>query len=193
MQPYSLGMGVRMHLERRPLRIRPRGEEPQSVSMQTLRRQQRIPAPVEDVFAFFADAQNLAEITPRWLGFKIKSPLPIEMKTGATIVYRIRLAGWPVRWVTRIATWNPPRAFVDRQETGPYSFWEHTHEFHPDGPALRMVDTVRYELPLGLIGRWVHALAVRPALNAIFDYRRDRIAERFGGTRSPIARPVRRG
>jgi ligand-binding SRPBCC domain-containing protein len=38
-----------------------------------------------------------------------------------------------------------------------------------------MTDRVRYALPLGRLGDAVHAVAIRTLLNAIFDYRFDRI------------------
>ncbi len=145
-----------------------------------LQRRQTLHAPLESVFAFFSDAGNLAAITPPWLGFTILTPLPVEMREGLRLDYRIRLAGVPLRWRTEIVQWDPPRGFVDRQERGPYALWEHRHRFHADGALVQMADEVRYRLPLGPIGRLAHALAVRRALEAIFDYRRDRIDERFG-------------
>ena len=47
--------------------------------------------PLEQVFEFFSKAGNLGLLTPPWLRFTIVSPLPIEMKAGALIQYRIRL------------------------------------------------------------------------------------------------------
>ncbi len=102
------------------------------------------------------------------------------MAEGLRLDYTIRLAGLPLGWRTEIVEWDPPNGFVDRQERGPYALWEHRHRFDPEGGAVRMVDEVRYRLPLGFVGRLAHTVAVRRALNAIFDYRRDRIAERFG-------------
>jgi hypothetical protein len=43
-----------------------------------------------------------------------------------------------------------------------------------------MADIVRYALPLGALGAFAHALAIRPTLAAIFDNRFARIRERFG-------------
>ncbi len=85
-----------------------------------------------------------------------------------------------MRWRTRIADWDPPRGFTDVQERGPYALWEHRHLFRALGSGVRMTDHVRYALPLGPIGRATHALVVRSALNAIFDYRARRIRARFG-------------
>ena len=99
----------------------------------TLERAQRLPGSPDEVFAFFADAHNLEAITPPWLGFRIVTPGPIEMRPGALIEYRLRLHRVPVRWLTRIETWEPGRRFVDVQVRGPYRLWHHTHEFEPDG------------------------------------------------------------
>lgn len=148
-----------------------------------LERSQRIDAPLEAVFPFFAEAGNLELLTPDWLGFRFVTPLPIRMCDDARIEYRIRLAGVRLRWRTRILRWDPPNGFVDRQERGPYRLWEHTHRFERDGDAVVMTDRVRYALPFGPIGRFAHAIAVRRALGAIFDHRFARIAERFAAPR----------
>lgn len=149
------------------------------MKVHVLEREQWIPATRERVFAFFADAGNLETLTPGWLGFRILTPLPIAMRDGARIEYRIRLAGVPLRWRTRIARWDPPHGFVDVQEKGPYALWEHTHRIEPCGDGVRMTDLVRYALPLGPLGGLAHALAVRAALAAIFDHRFARIRALF--------------
>jgi hypothetical protein len=145
------------------------------VKIYLLERTQSIERPLSETFDFFARAENLELITPPWLHFRILSPLPIQMRVDARIDYTIRLAGWPMRWRTRIAVWEPERRFVDVQERGPYALWEHAHFFAPQGSGVRMTDRVRYALPLGWLGRSANALAVRFALPAIFDYRFDRI------------------
>jgi len=150
------------------------------VKVYTLERKQWIPAPLERVAAFFADAANLDDLTPPWLRFRILTPLPIELHEDASIEYRLRLAGVPVRWRTRIATWKPPHVFVDVQERGPYALWEHTHRFRPLGEGVLMADVVRYALPLGRLGALAHGAGLAAALATIFDYRFSRIRERFG-------------
>lgn len=142
--------------------------------------EQWIPRPIDEVFAFFADAHNLEEITPPWLGFRILSMSTASIQEGTTIHYRLRLHGIPVHWRTDIREWNPPRSFVDEQTSGPYREWRHTHTFEAHGDRTKMIDDVEYSLPFGILGRMVHAVKVHWDISKIFEYRRMRIDAHFG-------------
>jgi ligand-binding SRPBCC domain-containing protein len=145
-----------------------------------LQREQWVPQPLEEVFAFFSDARNLEVITPAWLGFRILSPPPVPMQSGTTILYRIHWHGFPMRWLTEIESWDPPTQFVDVQREGPYRLWHHTHSFESVAGGTRMRDVVRYALPLGILGRLAHACLVRSEVDAIFDYRARKISSILG-------------
>lgn len=126
--------------------------------------------PRERVFAFFADAANLARITPSELDFEIITPQPIAMETGALIDYRLHLFGVPLRWQTRIARWQPTSEFMDEQLRGPYKLWQHTHRFRDSADGTVIEDVVRYRLPFEPFGELAHPL-VRLQLNRIFRFR----------------------
>ena len=138
-----------------------------------LEREQLLECPIERVFAFYADAANLEALTPRFLRFRIVTPLPIAMRVGTRIDYALSLHGVPIRWRTLITRWDPGAGFVDEQEAGPYAYWRHEHVFEARGRQTLMRDTVDYREPLGALGRVAHALFVRGALERIFDFRRD--------------------
>jgi ligand-binding SRPBCC domain-containing protein len=145
----------------------------------TLRREQSVPYPVNEVFAFFSDAANLARITPPWLSFRIEGKGPVRISRGTTIRYRIGWHGLPMRWTTEIRRWDPPHSFVDVQLAGPYRLWHHTHRFYPERGGTRICDTVRYALPFGWIGRLVNRFKVRRDVEQIFDYRTAEIGRIF--------------
>ena len=146
------------------------------MAVHVLSREQVLPATPEEVFPFFGDARNLEAITPPFLGFRVVTPEPIEMRPGTLIEYRLRLHAVPLRWRTTIAVWDPPHRFVDVQLSGPYTLWHHTHDFETTaGGGTLMRDTVRYALPLGPLGEIAHALLVRRDLARIFDFRRDAV------------------
>jgi ligand-binding SRPBCC domain-containing protein len=146
--------------------------------------EQMVPRPRPEVFAFFADAANLERLTPPRLKFSIRTSLPIAMRPGAIIDYRLSLFGFPFRWRTVMEVFEPDSRFVDLQAAGPYAFWRHLHEFTdaPGGTLIR--DRVEYQLPLGPLGRLARALFVRRQLEHIFDYRRRIIEQVFSAGRS---------
>ena len=137
-----------------------------------------IERPLDEVFDFFARAENLQEITPPALDFSIVTPLPIEMREGTRIDYRLRLSGIPFGWQTEITEWDPPYAFTDEQLRGPYRTWIHRHTFEPLGSRVRMVDEVRWRLPLEPVGS-VALPFVRRRLRSIFTYRAHRLDQIF--------------
>ncbi len=145
----------------------------------TLKREQFIPRSLSEVASFFADAANLEVLTPEFLHFKILTPLPIEMRTGALIDYQIQLFGIPFGWRTRIEDFDPPYRFVDTQISGPYKLWHHTHLFEEVDGGVLMTDLVRYQMPAGPLGWIVHSLHVKKTLETIFNYRYQKIAELF--------------
>jgi ligand-binding SRPBCC domain-containing protein len=146
------------------------------MSVHVLEREQFVPRPVDQVFAFFAQARNLERITPPWLRFEVLTPGPIEMGPGTLIRYRLRVHAVPVRWSSRIEEWDSGRLFVDRQLRGPYRLWHHRHEFVPSAEGTVVRDRVRYALPLGRLGELAHAAFVRRDLEQIFDFRRAAVA-----------------
>lgn len=149
-----------------------------------LNRSLTLELPREQVFEFFADAGNLERITPPELSFAILSPQPIEIEQGTLIDYKLSLRGLPMTWRTEISVWEPPNRFVDRQLSGPYRQWVHTHTFTEVGPEETLIeDEVRYRLPLEPLGDIAHFF-VRRELEYIFDFRQKAVAEILGNVSS---------
>ena len=135
-----------------------------------------VEAPIEKVFDFFSRAENLEKLTPGFLHFRILTPLPIEMKSGTLIDYRIKLHHIPILWRTRIDKWEPPHRFTDTQLKGPYTLWNHEHQFIKTGSGTIIKDHVSY-IPRGgwLLSPLINLLFVKKELEKIFAYRQNQI------------------
>ena len=136
-----------------------------------------VPRPSDEIFAFFADATNLEELTPPWIRFSVTTSPPIEMRPGLLIDYKLRIRGVPMRWQSEITAWDPPRRFVDESRRGPYKFWHHEHRFEPTAEGTRVIDEVNYGVPGGAL---IHWLLVSRDIAKIFRYRQAKLSELFG-------------
>lgn len=140
----------------------------------TFRATQFIARPLDEVFRFFSDAGNLEAITPPALSFAIRSA-PAEVERGSIIAYELRLRGFPIRWKTLIAQWDPPVRFVDVQLRGPYRLWNHVHEFVTRDGGVEVTDRVDYVLPFAPFGELASPMVARD-IDEIFRFRRKTIA-----------------
>jgi ligand-binding SRPBCC domain-containing protein len=135
--------------------------------------------PLNEVFEFFSKAENLNEITPPMLRFKILSPLPIEMKKGTLIDYSIVMHGIPFKWKTKITDWNPGVSFTDEQLKGPYRVWRHQHVFAAEGEFTRMTDIVYYLSPGWIFEPLIEKFFIKKKVKEIFSFRELKLKQLF--------------
>lgn len=134
---------------------------------------------LEDVFAFFTSPNNLEQLTPSFLGFKVLHSSDSNVRLGTVIDYRLQLHGLPLRWKSRISEYVEGTMFADEMLSGPYRRWYHRHLFRQVPGGVEIADIVEYDLPLGPLGRLARLLFVRSQLESIFAFRRAAIAARF--------------
>ena len=144
--------------------------------------EQFIPIGIDEAWDFFSSAKNLALITPPEMDFKILTELDDrEIFEGMIIDYTVRpLFGIPLKWQTEIIKVKKPWSFTDRQVKGPYKVWEHTHIYIRQNNGIIMQDEVKYELPLGLVGKIANALVVRKKIEDIFTFRKNVLTKMYG-------------
>ncbi len=135
--------------------------------------EQFLPISIDKAWDFFSSPKNLAKITPPSMDFRILTDLnENDIYEGMLIDYRVKpLLGIPVKWQTRIFDVKHKASFTDEQLKGPYKLWRHTHTFIPQENGVLMKDIVRYQLPLGWLGRLAEKLIVRDKIKSIFHYR----------------------
>ena len=166
----------------------------------TFQAEQWLPYPVDLVFAFFSNPQNLPPLMPAWQKARVEEAMLASPPQGPPSRYRLRGAAAgvgssitlsfrpvpfsPLRipWEATITefVWN--EFFCDIQEPGrgPFAYWHHCHRvatLAKDGVSGTNVnDEVEYELPFGSFGEMAHGL-VRRQIEKTFTFRQQRVAE----------------
>jgi ligand-binding SRPBCC domain-containing protein len=146
----------------------------------TLAFTQQVARPLPEVFSFFSRAENLEELIPPWLNFKICKAEPQPVQKGTLINYSLRVHGLPLRWTSEIVEWEPPHRFVDLQLRGPYKLWRHEHRFEARDDGTLISDTINLSLPLGFLGQIAYKIKVHSDLQEIFAFRREKVRALFG-------------
>jgi ligand-binding SRPBCC domain-containing protein len=160
--------------------------------------EQWLPYPVEAVFAFFTNPDNLPALMPAWQQARIEKaalvPPPAASAsagsacagngTRLTLSFRpFRHLPFRVRREAEITDFSWNGQFCDRQVRGPFAWWYHCHRLRPvDRHGMDMtliVDHVEYELPFGFVGSLVHRLFVRRQIEEIFSFRQRQLSQIF--------------
>jgi len=142
---------------------------------------QKLPITKEQAWDFLSSPKNLATITPDYMGFNILSGADRPMYAGQIIQYIVTpVLGIKTKWVTEITHVREGEYFVDEQRFGPYALWHHKHFIKEIDGGVEMEDIIDYKLPLGLLGQLAHPFIVKPKLNEIFEYRKNKLEELFG-------------
>lgn len=147
-----------------------------------LHEMQKIPATPDEVWDFISSPANLKKITPKYMGFDIKSELlPPKMYPGMIISYKVSpIWGIKMTWVTEITHIKEKEYFVDEQRIGPYTMWHHEHKIEPIEGGTLMTDIVSYKPPLFYLGSIANSVLIKKQLREIFDYRKKAIGKMFG-------------
>ena len=179
----------------------------------TFQTEQWLPYPIELVFAFFANPENLPHLMPKWQKARIEEmrlippparPAPADprwrfksLAAGAGSVMTISFKPFPyaptrLPWEARITefVWNSH--FCDEQIRGPLAYWRHCHSVCAEsregieGTLIR--DELEYEMKFGKLGELAHGPIFAPQVEKIFAYRQRRLAEILSGLHARFSR-----
>jgi hypothetical protein len=150
-----------------------------------------MPAPAEDVFAFYERPGAFERLTPPYERVEVVRR-DGSIHDGDRAELRMKLGPLSRRWVAEHRDYEPGHQFVDVQLKGPFARWEHLHRVEPAGPERSvMIDRVSYELPLGGLGTALGRGLVERRLRRMFDYRHDVLAHDTELHRKAEGRPRR--
>lgn len=141
------------------------------MSASTFERSTTIHAPASRVRDWHFEAGAFEKLSPPWEKVSVIES-PGELTDGARAVIRVGFGLLKQRWVAVHEITD--EGFIDRQEEGPFAFWEHCHRFVPVGEAsCELIDSIRYRLPLGWLGKLFGGPLVKRKLDRMFSYRHE--------------------
>jgi len=146
-----------------------------------IKTKQKLPISSKEAWQFLSNPNNLAEITPKYMNFKILSGADRPIFAGQIIQYKVTpVLGITLKWVTEITHVKENEYFVDEQRFGPYSLWHHKHFIKKINGGIEMEDIVDYKIPFGILGQIAHPLFVKNKLRQIFKFRKKKLIKLFG-------------
>ncbi len=133
----------------------------------------KLPVSVEEAFNWHARPGALERLSPPW------DPVTVlhrsgTIRAGDRATLKIKAGPLPlaVRWQAVHTRYEPPRLFQDRQEKGPFAFWEHTHLFEPRGrETCLLTDRIGCRLPGHPLSTNIASTWLQNRLERIFTYR----------------------
>lgn len=138
--------------------------------MHSFTRRTRLPASAATAYRWHERPGAFERLTPPWSRVEV-----VERSGGIAdgrIVFKIYNGPIPTRWVAQHLGAIDGQEFRDRQESGPFAHWEHTHRFIARGAkACDLEDHIEYAPPLGALGGLANGLLIEPMLDRMFGYR----------------------
>jgi len=139
--------------------------------MPTFRQVTYIDAPIEKVFEFHLNLNNLLKISPSEANLQIFH-MPDKLVEGAKVGLFVKIGPVTTTMETVVEEIDPPWKFVDRQVGGFFGKWVHTHLFEKiTQKKTKLTDIIDYSLPLGMLANLLGGGIVEKKIAKIFKHR----------------------
>jgi len=155
---------------------------------------QWVPFPIETVFVFFANPENLPRIMPPATGtnlleLKLIPPPgaaadgPALAGVGSQIITSFRVSPYlfvRAEWIAEITEFEWNHHFADEQRRGPFKLFHHRHELAAEirdsvrGTTVR--DVITYDVGFGGLGKLLDKLFIRRQMQKTFAYRQKQLS-----------------
>lgn len=145
--------------------------------MERYSREIEIQAPIERVFHFHDDPNNLLLITPPDAGVSILETSGSGV--GQRVLLSLNQFGiLNLEWEVEITEFEPPMRMTDVQKQGPFQHWKQTREFFATSDSrTKLIDSIEYLLPLHTISQMIVGGVVKQKIVEMFEYRQTRLKE----------------
>ena len=119
-----------------------------------------VPAPVDEVFAFFDDPGNLGRLMPPPVSIRLLRIEPAPPQPGSIFEFRYGLGPFKRTWTVRLVQRVENQSFVDETLSGPMARFHHSHTFTAARRGTWIEDRIDFHVgPDGVIGAVIDRIA----------------------------------
>ena len=115
--------------------------------MANIQYETEINAPVEKVFEYYTNPDNIKEAWPRDIVKESESLSRSKSEEGSEMKVKGQYMGKEEEMILEVADKEQNRRLVTRQTEGPFKKWESIQEFQGNGNSTHIRHSVDYELP----------------------------------------------
>ena len=137
----------------------------------TYRRELHLPVSADAAFAWHERPGAIDRLIPPWERVAVLQSGD-GISDGSLVQLAQRLGPLKLKWIAKHHGYEPGKAFRDTQLSGPFTRWEHLHEFRSNGDGYGVLtDHIVYQVPGGILGRWLGGGFVSQKVDTMFTYR----------------------
>jgi ligand-binding SRPBCC domain-containing protein len=133
--------------------------------MPIIRSRAWVPAPIEEVFAFFDDPANLPRLMPPMVPIRLVRIEPAPPRPGSVFEFAYGFGPFARSWTVRLVDRVVNERFVDETISGPMRRFHHSHVFTPGRRGTWIEDRIDYHVgpdgPIGSALDWVAGWVMR--------------------------------
>jgi ligand-binding SRPBCC domain-containing protein len=115
--------------------------------MASVQYETEINAPVEKVFEYYTNPDNIKEAWPRDIVKESESLSGSKSEEGSEMKVKGQYMGKEEEMILEVADKEQNKRLVTRQTEGPFKKWESIQEFQANGNSTHIRHSVDYELP----------------------------------------------
>jgi ligand-binding SRPBCC domain-containing protein len=121
-------------------------ESQHAVDMTRIEYEENINAPVERVYEYYTNPDNIKEAWPRDVVKESESTTPSKNEPGSEMKVKGEYMGRQAEMRLEVAEKQPNRKLVTRQTKGPFKSWESIQEFQGNNGRTNIRHVIDYEL-----------------------------------------------
>src|SRR5579885_2413221 len=132
-----------------------------------------IKATADQVLKWHWNPGSMYRLMPPWEDVEVVQPAA-GPETGQRAILRMTLGPLKLDWIAEHCDYIKGIQFADKQISGPFAYWHHTHRVEPIGAdECTLIDRVEYSLPVELLSAPLLGRAVKAKLARMFKHRHE--------------------